>query len=331
MKTITDYIQKPLLAMNPDVDYEKMVQITTAALKEHPEDRDCVIGWHSIFLLRTNHLEECVSFVNEVVNSVTDLDCRQEIEHNKAVALESLGRPEEAVAQYKYLYEMYDSFIDLEKILKIYKALNDEENTMHYLQVLADHNQDEEYCSELALKFEEKKDFAKAFHYITMAARLEPTMGYYYWYLAGKFLAQMGNSEEALFYFKMVITLNPEYAEAYYGLGMCYQQSDEPYRALSNYYKALEYEPDFPEVYANIGVINYEEHSDIQSAISFMKTALEKKPDNKLKTMLLMNLIRLHKQIADYDNEEYYNAQLLETMGFTFTMDDEGEGEEEEI
>jgi len=334
MKTIPEYIQKPLQAMTGDVDYEKMLELTTVALKEHPEDRECLIGWHSAFLRRSEHLEECVSFVNEVVPTITDLDCREEIERNKAWALESLSRPEEAVAQFKYLYETYDSIFDLEQILKIYEALNDEENTMHYLQIMADKNDDAEVCSKLVFKFEEKKDFAKALHYVTMAARIEPTEGYYYWCQAGKLLAKMGNSEEAMFYFKMVIKLNPEYAEAYYCLGRCYQQIEEPYRALSNYYKALEYRPDFPEVYTNIGVIKYEEDSDIQSAIAFMKTALEKKPDNKLKTLLLINLIRLHKQIADYDNQEYYNAKLLETMGFgamTDDEDDEEEGAEEEI
>jgi hypothetical protein len=68
-----------------------------------------------------------------------------------------------------------------------------------------------------------------------------------------------------------------------------------------------------------------------------MKTALEKEPDNKLKTLLFINLIRLHKQIADYENQEYYNAKLLETMGFPMTdwdddeEDDEEEGANEEI
>lgn len=330
MNTIPEYIQKPLQAMSGNVDYKKMLQLTTVALKEHPEDRESLIGWHSIFLFRSKHFEECVSFVNEVISTITDLDCREEIERNKAKALESLARPEEAVAQYKYLYETYDSFFDLEEILKIYKALNDEENTMHYLQILADKNEDAEICCELAFKFEEKKDFANALHYMTMAARIEPSAGDYYWCQAGKMLALMGNMEEALFYFKMVIKLNPEYAEAYYFLGRCYQQIEEPYRALSNYYKALEFEPDFPEVYTNIGAIKYDEDSDIQSAIAFMKTALEKKPDNKLKTLVLINLIRFHKQIADYDNQEYYNAKLLETMGFGSMIDWDEDDEDDE-
>lgn len=334
MKAIPEYIQKPMQAMSPNVDYEKMVQITTAALNEHPKDRECLIGWHAAFLRHSKHFDECVSFVNEVVNSMTDLDIKEEIERNKAWSLESLGRPEEAVAQFKYLYETYDSIFDLENILKIYKALNDEENTMHYLKIIADESGDAEVCSELAFKLEEKKDLANAVHYITMAARIEPTAGYYYWCQAGKLLAQMDKMEEALFYFKMVITLNPEYAEGYYCLGRCYQQADEPYRALANYYKALEYQPDFPEVYTNIGVIKYDEDSDIQSAIAFMKTALDKKPDHQLKTLLLINLIRLHKQIADYDNQEYYNAQLMETMGFagmTDGEDDLQEGADDEI
>ena len=330
MKTIPEYIQKPWQTMTGEGGDEKMLELTTVALKEHPEDRECLIGWHSAFLLRSKHLEECVSFVNEVAPTITDLDCREEIERNKAWALESLARPEEAVAQFKYLYETYDSFFDLERIVKLYEALDDEENVIHYSQLLAEQDDDPTVSCELAFKFEEKKDLEKALHYMTKAARIEYYESVYYWCEAGKLLAQMGNMEEAMFYFKMVVTLNPEYAGAYYCLGRCYQQTGEPYRALSNYYKALEYQPDFPEVYTNIGVIKYDEDSDIQSAITFMKTALEKKPDNKLKQLLLINLVRLHKQIADYDNQEYYNAKLLETLGFG-AMPDVEEEEEEEI
>lgn len=99
---------------------------------------------------------------------------------------------------------------------------------------------------------------------------------------------------------------------------------------MANYYKALEYRPDFPEASGNLGVIKYKEESDIQSSIEFMKTALEQGPDNNLKMLLYSNLMRLYTQIGDYDNKEYYNMKVLQLVGFPVDFGEEDDDEEEE-
>jgi tetratricopeptide (TPR) repeat protein len=143
-------------------------------------------------------------------------------------------------------------------------------------------------------------------------------------------LAEAAKNEEALACFKEAVQLDPESEMAHYCLGQHYQNQGDVYRAMHHYYEALKLEPEFPEVYNNLAVIDFHEESDIKAAIAHIETALEQNPSQDLLQKMYISLSRLYKLIADYDNHAYYKAKVLESIGFPMEYDDEDEDGEEE-
>ncbi|MEO8151115.1 MAG: hypothetical protein ABI723_26015 [Bacteroidia bacterium] len=85
---------------------------------------------------------------------------------------------------------------------------------------------------------------------------------------------------------------------------------------MHHYVEALKLKPDYPEVVNNMAAIDYTEHSDINAAIELLDKALQMTVPDQLRTTIYINMIRLHKQIGEYDKQEYYNGKLLESLGF---------------
>lgn len=149
-------------------------------------------------------------------------------------------------------------------------------------------------------------------------------------YKRGVELAKDGIETEKTFaYFKEALQLDPEDELVHYCIGQHYQNQGDDLRAMHHYMEALKIEPNFPEIYNNLGVINFVEESDIKAAIKNMEKALELNPSQDLLTKLYINLIRLHKQIADYDKQDYYQVKLLQLLGFPAELEgDEDDNEE---
>ncbi len=325
MKAIPKYLQEPLQKGN---DYEAMIIMNKTFIEEHPEDRECLVAWQTSFLYSAGHYEECIAFANEVLPSINDKDYYETIQRLIGFAFEKMGKWEDAVKAYKALCKDGEEHpFEYEYLAKAYEKLGNEEMVLHYEQLMAASDNDVELYEKIAIKYEKKKDFEKAISYMTMCGRTISAESAYHWSYVGRLYMFEDNFDEAIFYFKMVNKIDPEYPDAYFLAGRCYQEKNDLYRALDNYYKALERKPDYPEVITNLGAMKLNEEGDVKRAIEFMKMALNKNPSEQLKTTIYVNLVRLHKQISDYDMEEFFLQKTMQTIGFPVPLDDEDESE----
>ena len=112
-------------------------------------------------------------------------------------------------------------------------------------------------------------------------------------------------------------------------IGLCYANEKDFYRALSHYTKSLDADPGYAHSLTNIATLYYDHESDIQTAITYLKKAeeiCEAKEDMRTLQTIYINLVRLYKQLAEYDLQESYNIKLLTILGFGI---EDGEDDED--
>ena len=98
------------------------------------------------------------------------------------------------------------------------------------------------------------------------------------WNLMGASAAQIGQLDQAIFAFKRVLTIKPDYAGAYNNLGNALRAQGELEEALETYNKALAIAPDYAEAYSNMGV-TLQELGKLEEAIEAYNKALAIKFD----------------------------------------------------
>ena len=98
------------------------------------------------------------------------------------------------------------------------------------------------------------------------------------WNLMGASAAQIGQLDQAIFAFKRVLTIKPDYAGAYNNLGNALRAQGELEEALETYNKALAIAPDYAEAYSNMGV-TLQELGKLEEAIEAYNKALAINPD----------------------------------------------------
>jgi tetratricopeptide (TPR) repeat protein len=79
--------------------------------------------------------------------------------------------------------------------------------------------------------------------------------------------------------FKIALKMNPRYADVYYNLGLLYYQDGfQTQKALDNYKKAIQYQPNFWQAYNGIAVVNIDnEHYDV--AEQYIRKTISINPD----------------------------------------------------
>ena len=82
-------------------------------------------------------------------------------------------------------------------------------------------------------------------------------------------------NSEALRAFKEAVKLNPEYAEAYYKMGLVYDSMLDHDKAIEAYTKVVALNPDFVKAYQSLGLA-YEGKGQRAEAVKYFKKALEK-------------------------------------------------------
>ena len=95
----------------------------------------------------------------------------------------------------------------------------------------------------------------------------------------GDVYARQGDLNRAVEEFKKAIEINPNYADAYHNLGNTYQQMGQFDLAVENYQKALSINPNLWQSYENMASISFDA-GDLQAALGDIKKALEIDPQN---------------------------------------------------
>ena len=97
--------------------------------------------------------------------------------------------------------------------------------------------------------------------------------------ISGASSAGLKQFDAAIKYYKKALEIKPDYAEAYYNMGIALKDNGDLDAAINSYKKALEIKPDYVGAYFNTGNI-LKDTGDLEAAIDSYKKALEIKPDH---------------------------------------------------
>ncbi len=96
-------------------------------------------------------------------------------------------------------------------------------------------------------------------------------------FLRGNSLSDAGSSAEAVTAYQSAIALKPDYAEAYYRLGLTWRDLQKFGDALASYRQALAIRPDYAEVHNNIGAV-LQLQGKLDEALASYRRSVELKP-----------------------------------------------------
>ncbi|MBD3345939.1 MAG: tetratricopeptide repeat protein [Chitinivibrionales bacterium] len=123
----------------------------------------------------------------------------------------------------------------------------------------------------LAYAFADNGQFEKAIHHYKHSITIQPSANSYN--NLGVVYLKLNEPQKALLQFFKVLELDPEYEEAYYNLGMCYARIGKVKRAIRAYQKALESNPEYWEALNNIGLL-YLRNGSYKEAVCYFTKSL---------------------------------------------------------
>ena len=95
----------------------------------------------------------------------------------------------------------------------------------------------------------------------------------------GTDLMLKGGHKKAIEFLKKAIDLNPEFSEAYYNLGICYEQLGDHKDAIEMFKKTIELSPDSANAYYALGYAYYQKRK-YKQAIDAFENTVRLKPNN---------------------------------------------------
>ena len=107
--------------------------------------------------------------------------------------------------------------------------------------------------------------------------------------------------EDAINSYKKAIKINPDYAEAYYNMGIAQKDKGDLEEAIESYKQALKIKPDHAEAYNNIG-ITLEDNGDLEGAIDSYKQAIKINSDFAEAKVNLISLLSSYVPQKDNPN-----------------------------
>jgi len=96
--------------------------------------------------------------------------------------------------------------------------------------------------------------------------------------IVGASNAGLREFDAAIESYKKALEIKPDYAEAYYNMGIALKDKGDPEAAIDSYKQALKIKPDYAEAYYNMGNA-LKDKGDPEAAIDSYKQALKIKPD----------------------------------------------------
>jgi tetratricopeptide (TPR) repeat protein len=99
------------------------------------------------------------------------------------------------------------------------------------------------------------------------------------WYEEGLALHRKGKWDKAIVDYNKALELNPQYTDAYYNRGICYYKKDEYDKAIADYKKVLELDPQYANAYYGLA-LTYEAKGEHDKAIADYNKVLELNPQD---------------------------------------------------
>lgn len=154
------------------------------------------------------------------------------------------------------------------------KALTKEEKSG--LSVVSDISQEVRYHFNLAVSYQEEKNFYQAKREYERVLQMWPLFGEAHNNL-GLVYKELGNYDEAVAEFKKALVLDPNYAKAHHNLGVIYQIKGDWKQAIKNYENALSLDRNHLGAYNNLGLV-YRSQSRPDEARKILEKAVAVNP-----------------------------------------------------
>lgn len=137
---------------------------------------------------------------------------------------------------------------------------------------------------------------------------MEKDRDYEIWYLLGNLSQDLGTDENAIFFFKKSILLNPEFDKSHYNLGNIYLKQYKYNSAINEYKIAIKYNKDYPYYYYNLGCAYYGLKEYEGAKVAFKKAIALKNDEpsfyyNLALTYKQLNKLKDAKKALDKYNE----------------------------
>ena len=315
--------------INKDLNPLEKADKILAFAASHPEETDYIYAWAMLALRGVDDDQIMVDYCEKYLPLTKKAECREYTLMLLVHAYENTGRPDKAMEiRFQRLEEADNKSFMLEEIAEAYEKKEDWRNAIKFYEQFieeCDGSCETEIFYKLAGFYDKVNDHINAAKNYEIAAREICLESCWLWCNTGRALAILGKMEEASFYFKMVLKIDPKHDNANYSMGQYYHMKDDIYRALHHYTEALKTNPKMEIVYNNLAAISYHENGNIAEAIENIEKALSVSDNNSnMLVMLYLNLSRLYAKISDYDKQEYYKGKMMEAAGFPteFNEDD---------
>jgi tetratricopeptide (TPR) repeat protein len=123
------------------------------------------------------------------------------------------------------------------------------------------------------------------------------------WNLLGASAAQIGQLDQAIFAFKRVLTIKPNYAEAHYNTGKVLKEQGKLEEAIESYKEAVAIRPNYAKAYNNMGNVLQEQGKQEEAKETYHK-ALDIKPDYAEVHRYLSRLTKYNSDIVQISEVE---------------------------
>jgi len=164
------------------------------------------------------------------------------------------------------------------------------------------------------------KEWDKAISFFLRTIELKPDYAIAYYNL-GLAYKNQGNHTKAIQLYEKAIEVDPDDADAYYNLGLAYYVQGNYTKAIELYEKAIELDPDLALAYVNLGVAYYDQ-GNLTKAIELYEKAIELEPDLAL---AYNNLgVAYHKSDFDTALSYYKKAARLGHQGIQDWLKENG-------
>ena len=317
---------------------ERQLANLQSALVEHPEDKVPLMHQILVYMFCKDP-DEIIRYAFELLEADVEMEYTDEIYFVLARAYTDKNDINQAIECYRkiiaidpgsseVIYDLaalYEKQKDIDAALSVYDYLDNEK---------IDGGKEDMYRFKGTLYYNRKEwnkaldCYQKAYELSTDASDvwIIESLGETYW--------QMKNYKESTIWFKKALEINPQSSNAHYGLGLCYQNTDDPYRAMHHYSEAIKIKPDFTEAYNNIATISINEEGDLKKGIEILNKALENNTNKDSLTLIYQNLSRIYHRTYQYDLAKYYKKEFIKSVGLEGLFpeyNDDNEEEEDDV
>ena len=304
---------------NKEFNCEEALKTSRNLYITHKEDSDYLAIYEIIFLKYIGEHTKSSELTLEKLQALKNPTCIKELYPLLLHNLRHMKNNGCTVSLMEILSENVDyKLLVYNDLREFYTETSDTDKIIKYCKLMIETGYCETYIYEqLAKCYDEKGSYEEAFKYYVKAGQNYYNKQEYHWMNAGRALVLSGKVEEALFYFKMALMLNPEEQYAHYYLGKFYQTKEDLYSTMYHYTEAVKYSSYYKAV-SNKSLFNLENILNKKDHISDIETSLLPNYDVRFLPILYLSLVKLYRTTHDFERCEFYQEKFINSMGLHF-------------